>query len=86
MVRNGATDSLVEENDIFRDSYESLTPVTVSEPGRPMEISQDWYEIWRVHKTAGGSDRVGISITLSGSGNRLHANQPGSGQSNNLPS
>ena len=75
MVRNGATGSLIEENDIFRGSYEDLTPVTVAEPGRLLAISRDWYEIWQLHKTAGGSDRVGISITLSGSGNRLHANR-----------
>jgi hypothetical protein len=74
MVRNGATESLVEKNDIFRGSYEDLNPVTVSEAGGPLSISRDWYEIWQIHKIAGGSDRVGISITLSGSGNRLHKN------------
>ncbi len=33
MVRNRASESLVEENDIFRDSYEDLTPVTVPASG-----------------------------------------------------
>jgi hypothetical protein len=75
MVREGATESLVEENEIFRGSYEDLTPETVSEPGRGLTISKDWYEIWQVHKLAGFWDRVGISITLSGPGNRLHANR-----------
>ena len=75
MVRNGATESLVEGNEIFRGSYEDLTPVTILEPGSGLRISRDWYEVWEIHKTAGFWDRVGISITLSGSRNRLHANQ-----------
>jgi parallel beta helix pectate lyase-like protein len=75
LVRNGATESLVEANEIFRDSYEDLTPVTVSRPGSGLSISRDWYEVWQIHKLAGLHDRVGISITLSGEGNRLHANR-----------
>lgn len=75
MVRNGAAESLVEENEIFRDSYESLTPVTVSEADGTLSVSRDWYEVWQIHKEAGFYDRVGISITLSGSNNRLHANR-----------
>jgi len=74
MVRNRASESLVEENDIFRDSYEDLTPVTVPAPGGGFRVSRDWYEVWQIHKLAGFYDRVGISITLSGFGNRLHAN------------
>jgi hypothetical protein len=74
MVRNGAAESLVEENEIFRGSYENLTPVTISEPSSGLAISREWYEVWQVHKLAGFWDRVGISITLSGAGNRLHAN------------
>ena len=74
MVRNGAAESLVEGNDIFRDSYEDLTPVTVSQPDGTLSVSRDWYEVWQIHKVAGFYDRVGISITLSGSNNRLHAN------------
>ena len=75
MVWNGASGSLIEENEIFRGSYEDLNPVTVARPGRLLEIDRDWYEIWQLHKTAGGSDRVGITITLSGAGNRIHANR-----------
>jgi len=75
MVRNEAAESLVEKNDIFRGSYEDLTPVTISQPDSGLSISRDWYEVWQVHKLAGFWDRVGISITLSGHGNRLHANR-----------
>ena len=75
MVRNGAAESLVEENEIFRDSYEDLTPVTVAQPDGTQSVSRDWYEVWEIHKLAGFYDRVGISITLSGSNNRLHANR-----------
>jgi hypothetical protein len=75
MVRNGAAESLVERNEIFRGSYEDLTPVTISEPGSGLSISRDWYEVWQVHKLAGFWDRVGISVTLSGHGNRIHANR-----------
>jgi len=67
MVRNGAAESLVEDNEIFRDSYEDLTPVTVSHPDGALSVSADWYEVWQIHKVAGLYDRVGISITLSGS-------------------
>ena len=74
MVREGAAESLVEKNEIFRGSYEDLTPVTVSDPDSGLTISKDWYEIWQVHKLAGFWDRVGISITLSGSNNRIRAN------------
>ncbi len=74
MVREGAAESLVEGNEIFRGSYEDLTPVTISEPDSGLTVSRDWYEIWQVHKNAGFWDRVGISLTLSGRGNRLHGN------------
>jgi hypothetical protein len=74
MLRNGAAASLVENNEIFRGSYEDMTPQTVLTPQGVLAISPDWYEIWRLHKETGFYDRVGISLTLSGSGNRLHAN------------
>jgi hypothetical protein len=74
MVRNGAEESLVEANDIFRDSYESLTPITVPASNGGYQISREWYEVWQIHKTAGIYDRVGISLTLSGAKNRIHAN------------
>lgn len=74
-LRGGATESLVEDNEIFRDSYEDLTPQTIPLPGGGADTSRDWYEVWQIHKVAGLYDRVGISITLTGSGNRLHANR-----------
>jgi hypothetical protein len=64
-IRGGAADSLIEGNEVFRDSYESFTPISGS---------RDWYEIWQIHKTAGMYDRVGISLSMSGAGNRVHAN------------
>jgi len=75
MVRNGATESLVEENEIFRGAYEDWTPIVVVDSKGGLIISRDWYEVWQVHKEAGFWDRVGISITLSGANNRLHANR-----------
>ncbi len=74
MIREGATESLVEKNEIFRGSYEDLAPVTVSNPNSGLTISRDWYEVWQVHKLAGFWDRVGISITLSGPKNCIRAN------------
>jgi len=75
-LRGGAAESLVEDNDIFRDSYEDLTPQTLPRPsGVGIEVSRDWYEVWQIHKIAGLYDRVGISITLTGSANRIHANR-----------
>ena len=67
MVRSGAAAALVEGNQIFRDSYESFVPI--SGPN-----SKDAYEIWQLHKTAGFYDRVGISLSMSGAGHRIHAN------------
>ena len=75
VLRDGAAESLVEGNEIFRDSYEDLTPQTVPRAGGGAEVSREWYEVWQIHKLAGLYDRVGISITLTGSGNRLHANR-----------
>ena len=75
LVRNGAAETLVEDNEIFRGPWEDWTPITVSTPGEGLEISKDWYEIWQVHKLAGMWDRVGISVTLSGANNRVHANR-----------
>ncbi len=74
LVKDGAAGTLVEGNEIFRGSYESMTPQTEIKADGDMVISPDWYEIWRVHKETGYFDRVGISLTLSGFGNRLHAN------------
>jgi hypothetical protein len=65
LVRSGAAGSLIEDNEVFRDSYESLTPITGS---------KEWYEVWQIHKIAGLYDRVGICLTLSGAGNRIHRN------------
>ena len=65
----------MEDNEIFRGPYEDWNPITVSSAGNDLEISKDWYEVWQVHKTAGFWDRVGISVTLSGSNNRVHANR-----------
>jgi hypothetical protein len=73
-VRNGAALSLVENNEIFRGSYEDMTPQIVFTPQGELAVSRDWYEVWQLHKTTGFFDRVGISLTLSGFGNRLHAN------------
>ncbi len=74
MVRNGAAASLVENNEVFRGSYEDMAPQTELTPEGVLAVSRDWYEIWQLHKLTGFYDRVGISLTLSGSGNRLHAN------------
>lgn len=73
-VENGASASLVEGNEVFRGSYEDWTPQTVVRDGR-LEVDRDWYEIWQVHKIAGRFDRVGIEVTKSGLGNRVHANR-----------
>ncbi len=74
MVWNGAAASLVENNVIFRGSYEDMTPRTELTSEGVLAVSRDWYEIWQLHKLTGFYDRVGITLTLSGSGNRLHAN------------
>lgn len=64
-VHHGAADSLVEANDIFRDSYESLTPVP---------DSRDAYEVWQIHKRAGLYDRIGVCLSRAGTGNRVSRN------------
>lgn len=75
LVRNGAAESLVEDNEIFRGAYEDWTPITDAPDGIGLEISKDWYEVWQVHKLAGMWDRVGISVTLTGPNNRIHGNR-----------
>jgi hypothetical protein len=69
MISGGAAESLVGENEIFRGSVESLTPIASHGV-----VSPDWYEIWQLHKLAGLADRVGVDIIFSGFANRVHAN------------
>jgi Right handed beta helix region len=62
---SGAAGCLVEQNEVFRGSFEDWTPV---------DDSKERYEVWQLHKLAGYYDRVGISLTRCGAGNRVHAN------------
>ena len=64
-VNDGASECLVEGNQIFRGSYEDWTPV---------DSSKERYEVWQVHKKVGFYDRVGISVVRAGENNRIHAN------------
>jgi hypothetical protein len=64
-LRSGASDCLVERNEIFRGAYEDWVP---------HDTSRELYEIWQVHKEAGYWDRVGIDMVRTGAGNRIHAN------------
>ena len=56
----GATECLVQSNNVFRGAYEDWTPV---------DTSKERYEIWQVHKRAGFSDRVGINLVRAGARN-----------------
>ena len=64
-LRSGASDCLVEGNEIFRGAYEDWVP---------HDDSRELYEIWQIHKVAGFWDRVGIDMVRAGAGNRIHAN------------
>ena len=64
-LRSGASDCLVEGNEIFRGAYEDWVP---------HDTSRELYEIWQTHKLAGYWDRVGIDMVRLGAGNRIHAN------------
>ena len=64
-LRSGASDCLVEHNEIFRGAYEDWVP---------HDTSPELYEIWQIHKLAGFWDRVGIDMVRTGAGNRIHAN------------
>jgi hypothetical protein len=64
-LRSGASDCLVERNEIFRGAYEDWVP---------HDTSRELYEIWQIHKLAGFWDRVGIDLVRVGAGNRIHAN------------
>jgi Right handed beta helix region len=64
-LESGATECLVEKNEVFRGAYEEWTPV---------DTSKERYEVWQLHKLAGYYDRVGISLVRCGAGNRVHAN------------
>jgi hypothetical protein len=74
-VVGGSSESLVRGNEVFRGSYEDLTPQNTLDPVAGATYSRDWYEIWQLHKIFGYWDRVGISVTLSGAGNRIIANR-----------
>ena len=65
LLRSGASNCLVERNEIFRGAYEDWVP---------HDTSRELYEIWLVHKAAGFWDRVGIEMVRAGAGNRIHAN------------
>jgi hypothetical protein len=65
VLRSGASDCLVERNEIFRGAYEDWVP---------HDDSRELYEIWQIHKVAGYWDRVGIDMVRLGTGNRIHAN------------
>lgn len=65
LLSGGATECIVDGNEITRGSYEDWTP---AEPAR------ERYEIWQVHKLAGFYDRVGIDLVRAGENNRIHAN------------
>ena len=64
-LQSGASDCLVERNEIFRGAYEDWVP---------HDTSRELYEIWQIHKVAGFWDRVGIDLVRAGAGNRIHAN------------
>ncbi|MGD0112426.1 MAG: right-handed parallel beta-helix repeat-containing protein [Armatimonadota bacterium] len=64
-LTSGASECLVERNEIFRGAYEDWVP---------HDDSRELYEIWQVHKEAGFWDRVGIDLVRAGAGNRIHAN------------
>ncbi|MFB3883133.1 MAG: right-handed parallel beta-helix repeat-containing protein [Armatimonadota bacterium] len=64
-LRSGASDCLVEHNEIFRGAYEDWVP---------HDTSRELYEVWLIHKEAGFWDRVGIDMVRTGAGNRIHAN------------
>ena len=65
VISGGASECLVEGNSIFRGAYEDWTPVDDTKPR---------YEVWKIHKTVGFYDRVGIDLLRSGANNRIHAN------------
>ncbi len=62
---SGASENLVEHNEITRGAYEDWVPY---------DDSRELYEIWQVHKEAGFWDRVGIDMVRAGAGNKIHAN------------
>jgi Right handed beta helix region len=64
-VEGESAECRVERNEVFRGAFEDWTPV---------DDSKERYEVWQLHKLAGYYDRVGISLTRCGSGNRVHAN------------
>jgi hypothetical protein len=67
LIADGASECLVENNRVFRGSLEDWTP--------EREDSKERYEIWKIHKSVGFYDRVGVQVFRSGSDNRIHANQ-----------
>jgi len=66
LISEGASECLVEGNQVFRGSYEDWTPV---------DASKERYEVWQVHKKVGFYDRVGICGLRAGANNRIHANR-----------
>jgi len=65
LVGEGASESLVEDNRVFRGAYEDWSPG---------DGSKQRYEVWQIHKKVGFYDRVGISVYRAGANNRIHAN------------
>ncbi len=67
VISDGATRCVVEECEITRGAYEEWQP--------SLEHNRANYEIWRVHKEVGNSDRVGIQLYHAGAGNRILRNR-----------
>jgi hypothetical protein len=65
VIREEASECLVEKNEIFRGAYEDWTPT---------EPYKERYEVWQIHKLAGFYDRVGIGLVRAGVNNRVRAN------------
>ena len=64
MLTGGVSACRVEGNEIFRGAVEDWTPGG----------TKDDYEIWKIHKTAGFYDRVGINLFKAGADNRILRN------------
>lgn len=66
LITGGASSCTVEGCEITRGAFEEWQP---TEEGR-----RENYEIWKIHKSVGKYDRIGIEISRAGAGNRILRN------------
>jgi len=62
----GASENIVEHNQIFRGALEDWIPHA--------DNARERYEIWQLHKSVGYSDRVGVNLLRAGHDNIIRQN------------